>query len=132
VSWGEEISCSSEWFNLYFLDIGVEKDDVDRDETIMSQPPQHRGEIRHLQDQFVDLLTSLSETIDARDPNSQGHSRRVARYSLAIGGRLGFPHHRLERLKIAAPIHDIGKLGVEAFDEPFEKGQISLDCSGDD
>jgi putative nucleotidyltransferase with HDIG domain len=83
--------------------------------TVMNQLSEHQEEIQNLQDQFVDLLKSLSETIDARDPYSRGHSRRVARYGLAIGSKLGFSPHRLERMEIAALLHDIGKLGVEAF-----------------
>jgi putative nucleotidyltransferase with HDIG domain len=73
------------------------------------------NEIRNLQDQFLELLKSLSETIDARDPYSRGHSRRVARYALAMGRAMGWSSARQERLEIAALLHDVGKLGVEAF-----------------
>jgi HD-GYP domain-containing protein (c-di-GMP phosphodiesterase class II) len=112
---GEEISCGSLLFNLYYLDTVARKTDMVGRKTVMNQLSEHQEEIQNLQDQFVDLLKSLSETIDARDPYSRGHSRRVARYGLAIGSKLGFSPHRLERMEIAALLHDIGKLGVEAF-----------------
>jgi putative nucleotidyltransferase with HDIG domain len=71
--------------------------------------------VKDLQEQFIGLLKALSETIDARDPHTRGHSAQVCRYALAIGSELGFSTHRLERLEIAALLHDIGKIGVEAF-----------------
>jgi len=73
------------------------------------------NEVRNLQDQFVELLKSLSETIDARDPHTRGHSRRVARIALAVARQMGWPSDRQHRLEIAALLHDVGKLGVEAF-----------------
>jgi putative nucleotidyltransferase with HDIG domain len=81
----------------------------------MAKTTQKENRVRDLQDQFVDLLKSLSDTIDARDPNSRGHSLRVARYALATGREIGFSPQRLDRLEIAALLHDVGKLGVEAF-----------------
>jgi len=80
---------------------------------IPDTPP--RRQIQDLQDQFVELLQSLSETIDARDPHTRGHSRRVARYALAVARRMEWPSERRRRLEIAALLHDVGKLGVEAF-----------------
>lgn len=71
--------------------------------------------VQNLQDQFVELLKSLSETIDARDPHTRGHSKRVARYALAVARRMEWPPDRQHRLEIAALLHDVGKLGVEAF-----------------
>jgi putative nucleotidyltransferase with HDIG domain len=73
------------------------------------------NEIRHLRDQFIELLKSLSETIDARDPHTRGHSKRVARYALVVARRMEWPPDRQHRLEIAALLHDVGKLGVEAF-----------------
>lgn len=71
--------------------------------------------IVELQGQFLALIRSFSETIDARDSYSQGHSQRVARYALAIGQEFSFTPQRQERLEMAALLHDIGKLGVEAY-----------------
>jgi putative nucleotidyltransferase with HDIG domain len=81
----------------------------------VSEISQLHNEIGDLKEQFIELLKSLSATVDGRDPNSRDHSLRVARYSLAIGERLGISSARLERLEIAALLHDIGKLGVETF-----------------
>lgn len=74
-----------------------------------------QSKVRNLQEQFISLLKALSEIVDARDTHTQGHSIKVCQYALAMGAELGFSPRRLERLEIAALLHDIGKLGVEAF-----------------
>ncbi len=71
--------------------------------------------INSLREQFISLLTTLCETIDGRDPHTRRHSIKVCQHALAMGARLGFSNHRLERLEIAALLHDVGKIGVEAF-----------------
>jgi len=79
------------------------------------QNDQLQAKVRNLQEQFISLLKALSGTIDARDPHTQGHSFKVCQHALAMGAELGFSAQRLERLEIAALLHDIGKIGVEAF-----------------
>jgi putative nucleotidyltransferase with HDIG domain len=74
-----------------------------------------QSKVRSLQEQFISLLKALSETIDAREPHTKDHSIKVCQHALAMGAELGFSPRRLERLEIAALLHDIGKLGVEAF-----------------
>lgn len=59
-----------------------------------------------------ELLILLSGTLDLRDPRVLGHSRYVARYAVAIGKELGLSVARLELLRKAALLHDIGKLGL--------------------
>jgi putative nucleotidyltransferase with HDIG domain len=79
-------------------------------------PRPTRGEaVQDLQDQFVALLKSLSETIDARNSHTRGHSKNVARYALAVARQMKWAPDRRHRLEIAALLHDVGKLGVEAF-----------------
>lgn len=60
-------------------------------------------------DQIADAFASL---IDAKSPYTSDHSRRVAHLAVAIGERLGFTVPELTRLRRAALLHDIGKLGV--------------------
>lgn len=58
------------------------------------------------------LITGLAEAVDARDPYTAGHSRRVRVLAGAIGRALGLGPEALHRLQVAALLHDIGKLGV--------------------
>jgi len=62
---------------------------------------------------FYDVVQSFVRVMEARDPYTKGHSDRVAVYSENIGRKLGLAKNRLELLKEAALLHDIGKLGVQ-------------------
>src|SRR5207249_3714362 len=51
-------------------------------------------------------------TADLRDHPTREHSNRAVQYALAIGSRMGLSADRLEDLKTAALLHDIGKIGI--------------------
>jgi hypothetical protein len=57
-------------------------------------------------------LRVFVRAIEAKDPYTAGHCERVARYARYIGEELGFGPARLERLRSAALMHDVGKLAV--------------------
>lgn len=59
-----------------------------------------------------ELLNALADVIDLRDPYVLGHSRHVSRYCVMIGKKMGLMPRRLELLRKAGLLHDIGKLGV--------------------
>ena len=62
---------------------------------------------------FYLVVQSLVRVLEARDPYTKGHSDRVVEYSEAIATELGLPDDKIEVLKEAALLHDIGKLGVQ-------------------
>jgi putative nucleotidyltransferase with HDIG domain len=57
-------------------------------------------------------LTSLATALGSRDGYTLQHSRNVARLAVELGMRRGLPPERLELLRLAALVHDIGKIGV--------------------
>ena len=59
-------------------------------------------------------IQAISTTIEMRDPYTAGHQRRVARLAEAIALETALPETRVEGLKLAAEIHDIGKIYVPA------------------
>lgn len=65
-----------------------------------------------LQRAYVEFVGSLASALDARDPYTAGHSRRVSEYSLAIGRQLNLNADQLDDLRIGALLHDIGKIGI--------------------
>jgi putative two-component system response regulator len=59
-----------------------------------------------------ELILRLSKAAEFRDPETGGHILRMAHYSRLIAEQLGLSHELAERIYRAAPMHDIGKIGV--------------------
>ena len=60
----------------------------------------------------ADLLRRMGALLEARDPYTHGHSRRVARHSERIARELGVSPDQVARIRAAALVHDIGKIHV--------------------
>jgi HD-GYP domain-containing protein (c-di-GMP phosphodiesterase class II) len=68
---------------------------------------------RRLGTQDVDeVAAAFAEIIDAKSPFTSRHSSNVAMYACAIGETMGFDADALRRTRLAALLHDVGKLGV--------------------
>lgn len=59
-------------------------------------------------------VEAVAATIEARDPFTAGHQRRVAELAAAIGRELGLDERHVEGIHMAGLIHDLGKLAVPA------------------
>jgi HD-GYP domain-containing protein (c-di-GMP phosphodiesterase class II) len=57
-------------------------------------------------------MQSLADALEVKDPYTRGHSVRVARYSVRIGGILGLDADMLAQLELGGHLHDLGKIGV--------------------
>ncbi len=61
---------------------------------------------------FVSFIETLSTTLDARDYITSGHSRRVTLYAVQIARLMRLDPAEINRIRYAALLHDIGKIGV--------------------
>jgi HD-GYP domain-containing protein (c-di-GMP phosphodiesterase class II) len=61
---------------------------------------------------WLSLIETLATTVDARDQQTAGHSKRVTRYAAVLGAEMGLSPEDLERLQAAALLHDYGKIAV--------------------
>jgi len=95
-----EISELAETFNLMASDL----------EEYVERLKEAAEENREL---FLGSIRMLAAAIDEKDPYTRGHSGRVANYSLLIGRELGLSPEALDRLRISALLHDVGKIGVD-------------------
>ena len=57
-------------------------------------------------------LEALMEALDTRDTETQGHSRRVSEYTVAVAKRMNVREPELTQMKWGALLHDVGKIGV--------------------
>jgi putative nucleotidyltransferase with HDIG domain len=67
---------------------------------------------RRLEESSLEAIETLNATVEAKDPDTAGHSLRVQRVALAIGEELGLAPERLDALKYGGLFHDIGKIAV--------------------
>lgn len=62
---------------------------------------------------YFDTINVLIRTVEANDPYTSGHSHRVSIYSEAIARNLGLSEFKIDKIKTAALLHDIGKIGID-------------------
>ena len=67
---------------------------------------------RQMEKVSLQMIQTLSTTIEAKDEYARGHSHRVAEYAALIAGELGWSSEEIMNLKYAAHLHDIGKIGI--------------------
>ncbi len=67
---------------------------------------------RELSEFLFHAVQSLSHALEARDPYTQGHANRVARLVIQVAKELGVDEKEFTALRLAAQLHDIGKIGV--------------------
>ena len=67
-----------------------------------------------LQKNLEAAVTALATAVEMRDPYTAGHQRRVAKLACAIAAELDMQYEDIEGIRIAAIIHDIGKIHIPA------------------
>ena len=74
-------------------------------------------------------IQALANAIDAKDPYTKGHSTRVSQYSIKIAEALGWKKGRIDNLRCAALLHDIGKIGIpdSILNKPSKLTDVEFD-----
>jgi HD-GYP domain-containing protein (c-di-GMP phosphodiesterase class II) len=62
---------------------------------------------------FLSSIQMLAGAVDEKDPYTKGHSDRVTRYSVIIAKEMGLSDEEVEKIRISAQLHDVGKIGIE-------------------
>jgi PAS domain S-box-containing protein len=80
----------------------------------------HAGQIvlkntqRQLTEALSAMVAPMVAAMEMRDPYTAGHESRVADIAVAIGTKMGWSEERLHGLRVAAQVHDIGKISIPA------------------
>ena len=74
-----------------------------------------------------ELLELMVKSMEARDPYTSGHSRRVQQFSIAIARAFGLPPSEVERVGRAALLHDVGKIHEKYAPILRKPGKLSPD-----
>ena len=62
---------------------------------------------------FLNSIQMLAGAVDEKDPYTRGHSDRVTKYSVMIATEMGLAEESIEIVRVAAQLHDVGKIGIE-------------------
>jgi putative two-component system response regulator len=66
-------------------------------------------------DLFYGLIDVIIGAVDAKDPTTAGHSRRVADLSKELGEALGLSEKELDDIHLGGLLHDVGKIGIPDY-----------------
>ena len=69
---------------------------------------------RRVERALAGTIHALAVTTEMRDPYTAGHQERVTKLAVAIGRKMELPEARLEGLRVAGLLHDVGKVSVPA------------------
>src|SRR2546427_5338860 len=83
---------------------------TDQIERFVSDLQRSAAENREL---FLGTVKALAAAIDGKDPYTRGHSERVSRFSIATAQGLGLPEEEIEKIRVSALLHDVGKIGID-------------------
>lgn len=61
---------------------------------------------------IFEIASSLAGAIDAKDPYTKDHSTCVSKYSAALARAINLPEEEIERIRLGALLHDVGKIGI--------------------
>jgi putative nucleotidyltransferase with HDIG domain len=86
---------------------------------------QHYQMNLQLQQELEEKLELMVKAMEARDPYTSGHSRRVAEYAMAIARELKLSAAELDQIKRAALLHDVGKIYEEFAPLLRKDGRLS-------
>ncbi|MEI6042776.1 MAG: HD domain-containing phosphohydrolase [Chloroflexota bacterium] len=67
---------------------------------------------RDIERMFNSFVVTMAKTIDARSPQTSGHSERVAQYAKKVALQLGMMSDQVRLIELAGLLHDYGKIGV--------------------
>jgi putative two-component system response regulator len=65
-----------------------------------------------LKEASLDTIYRLCRAAEYRDENTGGHIKRMSEYAAAVGRRMGLNERTVEGILYAAPMHDVGKIGI--------------------
>ncbi|MGB9680101.1 MAG: HD domain-containing phosphohydrolase [Thermoanaerobacteraceae bacterium] len=61
---------------------------------------------------YVKTIEAIAYAVEAKDLYTKGHSIRVSQYAMLLGESMGLSSDKIEQLRIAGILHDVGKIGI--------------------
>lgn len=103
---------------------------IDRDITERKEIERERlASAEKIEQTLMQTIEAIAATVEARDPYTAGHQRRVAVLARAIAQEMGLSTNKIRGLYLAATIHDLGKVSIpaEILSKPGQLNQIEFE-----
>ncbi|GEM_PF-505717 len=94
------------------LAFGIETLRTRAERDLTAYQHQHHAEI--LRHNLEDSLRAIATVVEMRDPYTAGHERRVGELAVAIAQEMGLDEDKIHGIRLAASVHDLGKINVPA------------------
>jgi len=119
-----EMSLSSIEIDKKWYSVAIIRDVTKRKQT----EERLRQSYQKLEKMVDNTVNALVKIVEIRDPYTSGHQKRVSELAFAIAWELGLPERVIEQIKIAALVHDIGKVGIptEILSKPDKLPEIEF------
>jgi putative two-component system response regulator len=85
------------------------------EEDVAKKTGQLRHAFRQAKTASLETIHRLSRAAEYKDENTGAHVQRMSRYAAVIACRLGLSHNAVENILYAAPMHDVGKIGIPDY-----------------
>jgi len=85
---------------------------INLESLVAARTNQLQAAMEQLKRSYDITLEVLGEALDYKDRETEGHSRRVTAYTMAIAARMGIPKDQIEIIARGAFLHDIGKMAI--------------------
>ena len=82
------------------------------EEIVSARTGRLRATMQDLERSYDTTLEAMGDALDLRDAETEGHSRRVTAYTIALARELGMQAHELKVIARGAFLHDIGKIST--------------------
>ena len=102
------------WVSMTLRAVRDEKGKVIYYEGILADITDRKQSVERLRNALEGTVRAIALIVETRDPYTAGHQRRVSELARDIAVEMGLPEDRVEGLRVAATIHDIGKISVPA------------------
>lgn len=85
---------------------------VEGDQGMIRDITDSKNNIEMLRKTMNGIIQAMTLTVEAKDPYTAGHQRRVANLARAIATEMSLPKNQIEGIRLAGIVHDIGKINV--------------------
>jgi putative nucleotidyltransferase with HDIG domain len=100
------------WAALALLVRGASKTLTRQTRELRERSRELLASYERLEESSLEAIESLNATVEAKDPDTAGHSLRVQRVALAIAAQLDLTAQQVDALRFGSLFHDIGKIAV--------------------